>query len=418
MAHYKSDAIYRANGRVNPLGDDRYILDDVRMPYSDDIYDEAAFYVQRSSLSCETDTNGSIQSNVSQFISNVESNLFKGQMSHPGGEDEADVPLLNGNEPYSHYPSELPGELIDYCKEPMPVTNSHAWRKLVAATTMCLIFMVVELVGGYIAGSLAVMTDAAHLLSDCVGFLVGLIAVWLSGLPPTHRFTFGYHRAEVLGALLSISVIWILTSIFIYLAVQRLVKADFDIHADAMMIVAAIGIGINIVMGCILHGRHGHSHSGPYTEENINVRAAVIHVLGDLIQSTGVFISALVIKFYPSAKIIDPICTFLCCILVVGSTVPILRQSVWVLLECTPPDMEYTEVEHALSSLEGVLGVHALHLWALTPGQYAATVHIAVGSLADRDQVLERAQTILHNKFSLARITIQVERHLGDIIAQ
>uniref|UniRef100_A0A224Y4A6 Putative zn2+ transporter n=1 Tax=Panstrongylus lignarius TaxID=156445 RepID=A0A224Y4A6_9HEMI len=77
----------------------------------------------------------------------------------------------------------------------MPVTNSHAWRKLVAATTMCLIFMVIELVGGYIAGSLAVMTDAAHLLSDCVGFLVGLFAVWISGQPPTNRFTYGYHRA-------------------------------------------------------------------------------------------------------------------------------------------------------------------------------------------------------------------------------
>lgn len=98
MAHFsKSDAIYRANGRVNPLGDDRYILDDVRMPYSDDTYDEAAFYVQRSSLSCDTDTNGSIQSNVSQFISNVESNLFKSQISHSAGEDEADIPLLNGN---------------------------------------------------------------------------------------------------------------------------------------------------------------------------------------------------------------------------------------------------------------------------------------------------------------------------------
>ncbi|CAH1403778.1 unnamed protein product [Nezara viridula] len=418
MAHFnKTDVYYKGNGRVNPLGDDRYILKEVGVPYDGDFYDEAAFYVQRSSISCETETNGSIQSNVSQFISNVESNIFKTQLAGQRGEDEADVPLLNGAETYGQYPSEFP---VDYCKEPMPVTNAHAWKKLVAATTMCLIFMVVELVGGYMAGSLAVMTDAAHLLSDCVGFLVGLFAVWVSGQPPTHRFTYGYHRAEVLGALLSISVIWILTGIFIYLAVERLVKSDFDIHADAMMVVAAIGICINIVMGCILHGSHGHSHGNGsmHLEENINVRAAVIHVLGDLIQSTGVFISALVIKFYPSAKVIDPVCTFMCCVLVMCSTVPVLRQSVWVLLECTPPHLEYSEVENALSSLEGVIGVHALHLWALTPGQYAATVHLAVGSHADRDRVLERAQTLLHNKFSLARTTIQVERHIGDIIAQ
>lgn len=98
MAHSnKSDTIYRTNGRINPLGDDRFILDDYRMHYSDDPYDEAAFYVQRSSLSCDTDTNGSLQSNVSHFISNVESNIFKAQISRPGGEDEADIPLLNGS---------------------------------------------------------------------------------------------------------------------------------------------------------------------------------------------------------------------------------------------------------------------------------------------------------------------------------
>ena len=85
------------------------------------------------------------------------------------------------------------------------------------------------------------------------------------------------------------------------------------------------------------------------------------------------------IVLQPSAKVMDPVCTFMCCILVMFSTVPVLRQSFWVLLECTPPHMDYSEVENALASLEGVIGVHALHLWALTPGQYAATVHLAVG---------------------------------------
>lgn len=97
MARFnKTDVFYKGNGRVNPLGDDRYILKEVGVPYDGDFYDEAAFYVQRSSISCETETNGSIQSNVSQFISNVESNIFKTQLAGQRGEDEADVPLLNG----------------------------------------------------------------------------------------------------------------------------------------------------------------------------------------------------------------------------------------------------------------------------------------------------------------------------------
>ncbi|XP_073984038.1 proton-coupled zinc antiporter SLC30A2-like isoform X3 [Rhodnius prolixus] len=391
-------------------GEDRFIKDDVTMPINHDVYEEASFYVQRPSISVDSETN---DSDPPYRKAPTKSKDSKSQISLSCPEDDADVPLLNGIDGFSNYPSEL----TNYCREPMPVTNSHAWRKLVAATTMCLIFMVIELVGGYIAGSLAVMTDAAHLLSDCVGFLVGLFAVWISGQPPTNRFTYGYHRAEVLGALLSISVIWILTGIFVYLAVERLVKGEFDIHADAMMIVAAIGIAINIVMGCILHGssfHHEHSHH----DENINVRAAVVHVLGDLIQSTGVFISALVIKLYPNAKVIDPVCTFLCCLLVMCSTIPILRQSVWVLLECLPPGLDYSQLHSALSCLDGVQSVHALHVWALTPGHYVATAHLAVGGMTDRDEVLKKAQSLLHNKFRLERTTIQVERHLSDMIAQ
>ncbi|BES95479.1 zinc ion transmembrane transport [Nesidiocoris tenuis] len=337
-------------------------------------------------------------------------------------DDEADVPLLNGVDGYNY---NAPG-ITDYCKEPVSVTDHLAWKKLVAATSLCLIFMIIELVGGYVAGSLAVMTDAAHLLSDCVGFLVGLFAVWISGQPANNRFTYGYHRAEVLGALLSISVIWILTGIFVYLAVERLIKGDFEIHADAMLIVSAIGIVINMIMGSMLHSG-GHSHSHPREghptprgtgADNINVKAAVIHVLGDLVQSTGVFISALIIKFYPSTKVIDPWCTFFCCLIVMVSTVPVLRQSVWVLLESFPPDIDYRLLYMSLSRLEGVQDVHALHVWALTPSKYVVTVHLAVGGLADKDEVLQRAQALLHEKFRVERTTIQVERSLQDLLAQ
>uniref|UniRef100_A0A1B6CSI2 Cation efflux protein transmembrane domain-containing protein n=1 Tax=Clastoptera arizonana TaxID=38151 RepID=A0A1B6CSI2_9HEMI len=128
------------------------------------------------------------------------------------------------------------------------LSHSHikAWKRLLWASILCLFFMLTEVIGGILAGSLAVMTDAAHLLSDFVGFLVSLFAIWVAAQPATKKFSFGYYRAEVLGALFSITVIWLLTGIFVYLAILRLIKSDYDIHADAMIVVSGFGIFVNL----------------------------------------------------------------------------------------------------------------------------------------------------------------------------
>ncbi|KAF4526080.1 hypothetical protein B566_EDAN007573 [Ephemera danica] len=341
--------------------------------------------------------------------------------------EEPDVPLLANVEGFSHTHHPGIAEDVFHCHPVQRDIHVAAWKPLLAATIMCLVFMVAEVIGGYLAGSLAVMTDAAHLMSDFVGFLVSLFAIWISRWPPNKSLQFGYHRAEILGALSSICIIWVLTGVFVYLAVLRVLHQDFIIEPDTMMIVSALGVVINILMGLALHGaclssHHGHSHGLASTDEsrsrnsNINMRAAIIHVVGDLVQSVGVFVSAIVIKFYPQAKLADPICTFVFSLVVLCTTGPIVRDATRVLMEGAPRHIDYSTVMTALQGLEGVRSAHSLQLWSLSLSQTAAIAHLAVEASADRDHVLLQANKLLRRKFNISSCTIQVERYQPEVM--
>lgn len=349
----------------------------------------------------------------------------KQQRSVSSGEG-SDMPLLNSAEQVGI----LTLKDCDHChKEQELNTNSVAKLQLSIACLLCLVFMIAEIVGGYIAGSTAVMTDAAHMLSDFVGLFVSLCAMWISGHKPTRRLTFGYYRVEVLGALLSVSVIWVLTAVFVFVAVQRIVSGVYEIHSSAMMLVSIFGIFVNIVMAIILasdsclrghHSSHGyrHHHCNPHygDEMNINLRAAVIHVLGDLLQSIGVFIAACVVTFFPEAKLADPICTFVFAPIVIATTLRVVRDTTWVLLEACPMHLDYSTIARDLCMLDGVEAIHDLNIWALTPGQYVLTVHLTVDASTDHDTILERSQRLLRAKYNLYHLTIQVEKFLPDIM--
>ncbi|XP_059471308.1 proton-coupled zinc antiporter SLC30A2-like isoform X2 [Neocloeon triangulifer] len=336
--------------------------------------------------------------------------------------EDPDVPLLT-NEGYNT--TLLPPFEEYHCHSlSQKDTSSSPWKPLLAATLMCLVFMIAEVIGGYLAGSLAVMTDAAHLMSDFVGFLVSLFAIWVAKWPSNKNLQFGYHRAEILGAMSSIFIIWILTGIFVYLAVLRVINQDFVIEPDTMMIVAALGVVVNIFMGLALHGAcfssHGHSHGHHHSDDsnrNINIRAAVIHVVGDLVQSVGVFISSIVIKFYPQAKLADPICTFAFSLLVLCTTGPIVKDATRVLMEGAPRHLDYSAVLNALQSIEGVRLAHSLQMWSLSLSQTAVMVHLAVDPSVDRDHVLHMSNKLLRRKFNISMSTVQVERYQPDLMS-
>ncbi|XP_029976612.1 zinc transporter 2 [Salarias fasciatus] len=313
--------------------------------------------------------------------------------------------------------------------------------------------MIGETLGGYFAGSLAVMTDAAHLLVDLTSFIISLLSLWLSSRPATHMLSYGWHRAEILGALLSVFTIWLVTGVLVYLAVERLVSGDYTIEGDIMLITSGCAVVANIIMAVTLHqSGHGHSHGGLSShghghshdsgkekiqmsagvqsdseecvdverndndharrkqQANASVRAAFVHVVGDLLQSVSVLVSAIIIFFKPEYKIADPICTFLFSVLVLCTTFTIMRDILVVLMEGTPSGVKYAEVRDGLLEVKGVTAVHNLHIWALTVNQAVLSAHVAIDESVDAQTVLREMTQACFSSYNFHSVTIQMER--------
>ncbi|XP_064366260.1 probable proton-coupled zinc antiporter SLC30A3 [Dromaius novaehollandiae] len=310
----------------------------------------------------------------------------------------------------------------------------RARRQLSVACTICCVFMVGEVIGGYLAHSLAIMTDAAHLLTDVGSMSVSLFSLWVSARPPTRTMSFGWHRSETLGALASVLSIWVVTGALVYLAAARILSGDYEIEARAMLATSAGAVGVNLVMAYVLRqsgAGYGHGHGYAKLEESpggcppgrapppgsTSVRAAFVHVVGDLLQSVGVLVAATVIYFKPQCKIADPISTLLFSVFVLGSTVAILRDVFRVLMEGVPRGVELGAVKEALLAVEGVKGAHDLHVWALTLSHRVVSAHVAVEAGADPEAVLRDATAQLRGRFGFASCTVQVERYLEDMAA-
>ncbi|GLD59282.1 zinc transporter 8 [Lates japonicus] len=325
-----------------------------------------------------------------------------------------------------------------------------ARKRLYVVSVVCLVFMIGEILGGYFAGSLAVMTDAAHLLVDFTSFVISLLSLWLSSRPATHKLSYGWHRAEILGALLSVFTIWLVTGVLVYLAVERLISDDYTIEGTIMLITSGCAVLANIIMALTLHqSGHGHSHGGLSShghghshgnkkrkgydqisnhddhvdveqkgadrgrraqQANASVRAAFVHVVGDLLQSLSVLVSAIIIFFKPEYKIADPICTFLFSILVLCTTFTIMRDILIVLMEGTPAGVRYSEVREGLLAVKGVTAVHNLHIWALTMNQAVLSAHVAIDESVDAQTVLREMTQACFSSFNFHSVTIQMER--------
>ncbi|KAF6720602.1 Zinc transporter 8 [Oryzias melastigma] len=366
------------------------------------------------------------------------------------------VPLLtetrSSNTPGSTPNLEELQDSVEHChdnsraQEDREMEKKVAKRRLYVVSVVCLVFMVAEIVGGYLAGSLAVMTDAAHLLTDLTSFIISLFSLWLSSKPATQRLSFGWHRAEILGALLSVFTIWLVTGVLVYLAVERLVTDDFTIEGSIMLVTSGCAVVANIIMAVTLHqsghghshgglGSHGHAHKsekpnnqksngvpselidmeqpdhgGRVQQANASVRAAFVHVIGDLLQSISVLISAIVIFFRPEYKIADPICTFLFSILVLCTTFTIMRDILLVLMEGTPSGVKYSEVRDRLLAVKGVTAVHNLHIWALTMNQAMLSAHVAIDDSVDAQTVLREMTQACFSSYNFHSVTIQMER--------
>ncbi|XP_059206260.1 zinc transporter 4 [Centropristis striata] len=335
-----------------------------------------------------------------------------------------------------------PGLNMDPCdsctKKKEKIKHKKVMKRLIIAAVLYFLFMMGEIIGGYLSNSLAIMTDAVHMLTDVVGILFSLLALWLSTKPPTKRFTFGLHRLEVVSAVVSVALIYILTAFLLYEAVQRTIHLEFDIDGDVMLITAAVGVAVNLIMGFLLnqdghlHGHsHGHSHSHGHGHSHgsssqpagsgqqnrqhgsLAVRAAFIHALGDLVQSVGVLIAAYIVRFKPEYKLADPICTYIFSILVLVTTFRIIRDTTVIVLEGVPRHLDTQKIREDLLKLEDVHSVDELNVWALTADKTAAIVHLqlAPSSASNWEDVQAKARHLLLHTYELSRCTVQVQTH-------
>ncbi|XP_045834463.1 zinc transporter 8 [Meles meles] len=321
---------------------------------------------------------------------------------------------LNRDQCPGEKPEELESGAIYHCHSNSKATENRAKKqvyakwKLCAASGICFVFMIAEVVGGHIAGSLAVITDAAHLLIDLTSFLLSLFSLWLSSKPPSKQLTFGWHRAEILGALLSILCIWVVTGVLVYLAFERLLHPDYHIQATVMILVSGCAVAANIMLSVILHQRHpSDSHKG--VQPNASVRAASVHALGDLFQSISVLTSALIIYFKPDYKMADPICTFVFSILVLASTITVLKDFSILLMEGVPKNLTYDEVKERIWAVDGVESVHGLHIWSLAMNQVILSAHVVAAASRDSQAVQREIVQVLSNSFTVHSLTIQME---------
>lgn len=313
--------------------------------------------------------------------------------------------------------------------------RSSSTRKLLIAVALCVVFMTVEVVGGIKANSLAILTDAAHLLSDVAAFAISLFSIWASGWEATPRQSYGFFRIEILGALISIQMIWLLAGILVYEAIVRLIHDTGEVQGFLMFVVSTFGLVVNIAMALLLGHNHGdhHSHDPSHDDHghhgtepllkngkpkqrkrspglNINLQGAYLHVLGDSIQSVGVMIGGAIIWYEPRWKVVDLICTLFFSAVVLGTTVRMLRSILEVLMESTPREIDATRLEKGLCQIDEVVTIHELHIWAITIGKVLLACHVKIRREANADAVLDQVIDYIRREYNITHVTIQIER--------
>jgi cobalt-zinc-cadmium efflux system protein len=275
----------------------------------------------------------------------------------------------------------------------------HAERRTLAlALGLTASYTVVEVVGGILTGSLALLADAVHMLSDNVSLAVALTAVWLAGKPPTPERTYGYKRAEVLAALANGIALVALSVWIFYEAVVRLSDPP-EVLAGWMLLVALAGVAVNVGAGALLSRQRRGS---------VNVDAAFRHVLADLLGSAGVVVAAVTILLTGWEQA-DPLVSMLIGVLVLASSWTILRDTTGILLEAAPRGIDTRAVGARLANAEGVVEVHDLHIWTITSGFPALSAHVLVGRDEDCHERRRQLQGLLAAEFGIEHTTLQVD---------
>jgi cobalt-zinc-cadmium efflux system protein len=277
-------------------------------------------------------------------------------------------------------------------------TGDASVRSLRIALVLTAILLVVEVIGGFLSNSIALLADAGHMLTDVAALALALFVAWFSKQPETPRKTYGYLRWEILAAFLNGATLLLISAWILWEAVSRL-RAPEPIKGGLMLVVAGAGLIVNLVAARVLVSSSSH---------NMNARGAYLHVLGDLLASVGTVVAAILIR-YTGWLMADPVASVLTTVLIMSGAWRLVRESVDILLESTPAHIPLPAVRGQLEAIPGIESVHDLHVWAVTPAVVAMSAHCIVRQPEQHQHVLEHIHDAMR-LFGIDHVTIQLER--------
>ncbi|WP_039075001.1 MULTISPECIES: cation diffusion facilitator family transporter [Bacillus] len=287
--------------------------------------------------------------------------------------------------------------------------HTHGSNKKVLAISFALItgYMMIEAIGGFLTNSLALLSDAGHMLSDSISLLVALIAFTLAERDATHDKTFGYKRFEILAAMINGVALILIALYIIYEAIERLSNPP-KVATTGMLIISIIGLVVNLLVAWIML-------SGGDTKNNLNIKGAFLHVVSDMLGSVGAILAAILIIFFGWGWA-DPLASVIVAILVLRSGYKVSKDSIHILMEGTPQNIDVTDIILTIEETEGIQGIHDLHIWSITSGLNALSCHAVVDdqlTITESEGILRKLEQKLDQK-GITHVTIQMETATHD----
>lgn len=279
------------------------------------------------------------------------------------------------------------------------VERYNETRRLKLALVISAVYFFAEVIAGFITNSLALISDAGHMLSDIGALALSLCAFYFARRPATVESTYGYHRAEILAALFNGLALWLIVGVILASAFNRLF-APPEVESAGMIIVAGFGLLVNIAAGFILYDPHHH--------HNLNLHGAFLHVVSDALGSLGA-IGAGVVMLSTGWYVADPLISIVIAVLILFSSWHLVKESLSILMQSVPKGIRLQEVQQTIESVDGVAKVHDLHVWAVTSGIYTLSAHAVVEVGGDLHDVLNGIEHTLKQRFNIEHTTIQLE---------
>lgn len=273
-----------------------------------------------------------------------------------------------------------------------PPANGLLWGLIITIG-----FAAVEAIGGWWSSSLALLGDAGHMLTDATALGLAVFAVWIAKQPPSARHSYGLVRAEVVAALVNSLFMLLIVFGIAYFAIERL-RNPQPVMGGAVIAIAAIGLIVNIIVAIILHR----------SDKTLNTRAALLHVISDLLGSVAALLAGIII-YFTGWMPIDPILSLVICALILYSSLGLLREVLHVIMEGVPRYINLPEVGQVMATVNNVKSVHDLHIWTLSSGMVALSAHVVITDMGQWQGILTALRNLLHDQYAIDHVTLQPE---------